>query len=246
MKQGRALEGKVAVVTGAGRGIGRAIAKAFAAEGASILCAARTRGELDEVCNAITSDGGRAIPVETDVTNHAQVSASFDLATTVFGGVDIVVANAGISADPRGIEHSDPMAWKQTIEVNLLGGYHTIHAAVPHLRRRGAGNIIVIGSGMGHRSVAGSSAYCCSKAGLWMLTRALAQELRVHNILVNELIPGPVETRLGGVGASPTNPGENIEWVKQPKDVVPLALFLATLPSSGPTGQTFSLTRREL
>jgi 3-oxoacyl-[acyl-carrier protein] reductase len=240
------LKGQVAVVTGAGRGIGKAIAIGFARAGARICCAARSQ---DQILNTVTEArnlGAQAIAQVTDVTNLDSVSSLFSAAETAFGGVDIVVVNAGISSNPRKtVEAGDPEAWRHTIEVNLMGAYYTAKAAIPHLRRRGGGKIILLGSGLGHRGLPERSAYACSKAGVWMLTRVLALELQSSDISVNELIPGPVATtvtpenaqQLSGVGGS--------EWLKQPEDVVPLALFLASQPKTGPTAQSFSLMRRD-
>ena len=112
---------------------------------------------------------------------------------------------------------------------------------VAHLRRRGGGKIVMIGSGSRFRPHPGGSAYSTSKLALWMLTQTLAMELQQANISVNELIPGPVRTALTGFGETRFPPGE---WVKEPTDVVPLALFLATQPLTGPTAQSFSLMRR--
>ena len=166
-------------------------------------------------------------------------------AVEAFGGLDLLVANAGTTAHGP-VEGSDPEKWWRVLEVNLLGAYLCARAAIPHLKARGSGKIITIGSGMGQRAYAEASAYGCSKAGLSMLTRVLAAELWEHDISVNELIPGPVITAMNPVGpGSPSRFGE-IEWNKKPEDVVPLALFLATQPARGPTGQKYSLTRRDL
>lgn len=119
-------------------------------------------------------------------------------------------------------------------------------AAIPYLRQRGAGKIITIGSGLGHNGRAGGSAYACAKAGVWMLTRIAAQELWRDSISVNELIPGPVDT--GPPNDEPDDTAALLgdsEWLKRPEDVVPLALFLATQPTIGPTAQSFSLMRRD-
>ena len=164
-----------------------------------------------------------------------------------FGGIDIVVINAGISIDRRTVEESNPDDWQTTLDVNLTGAYNCAKSAIPHLKARGGGKIITVGSGMGHKGRAGSAAYCCSKAGLWMLTRTLAQELWPYNISVNELIPGPVVT--GMAADSPKREGSvfNIEseWIKGPEAVAPLALFLASQPDVGPSAQSFSLMRRD-
>jgi len=241
------LDGKVAVITGAGRGIGRAIARAYADAGAAVCCAARAQHELDATVQGIVAGGGQAISVATDVTDYSSVTRLFERAVSAFVGVDIVVAAAGVSLENKRVEDSDPSQWARAIEVNLTGAFHTAKAAIPLLRRREAGKIIFIGSGMGHRSGPTRSAYATSKAGLWMLTRVLAQELVEDGICVNELIPGPVMTALiaGREGRLGTGDGSG-EWYKQPEDVAPLAIFLATQPVRGPTGQTFSLARREL
>ena len=241
------LSGKVALVTGAGRGIGRAIALGYARAGAAIGCAARTVGEIDQLAAQIRSEGGSALAVRTDVTQRSSVADVFDQVVAGFGGLDIVVINAGANLDRQSVEDSDPEAWESTVAVNLLGAYYCAQVAVPYLKERGGGKIITIGSGLGHRGSPGSSAYACSKAGLWMLTRVLAVELRPFHISVNELIPGPVRTTLDQHHEGKTSliPEIEQEWVKQPEDVVPLAIFLATQPIGGPTAQSFSLMRRD-
>jgi 3-oxoacyl-[acyl-carrier protein] reductase len=243
----RPLEGKVAVVTGAGRGIGQAIAVAYARAGAAVCAAARSRDQLDDTVARIAEGRGCALAVPTDVRDYAAVVTLMERAAATLGGVDIVVAAAGIAGENKRVDESDPIRWTESIEVNLFGTFNTAKAAIPHLRRRGAGKIILVGSGMGHRSGPTRSAYAASKAGVWMLARVLAEELMADNICVNELIPGPVLTALiagreGNLGAG----NQGVEWYKQPGDVAPLALFLAAQPERGPTGQTFSLARREL
>jgi 3-oxoacyl-[acyl-carrier protein] reductase len=165
----------------------------------------------------------------------------FEATTQRFGGVDIVVINAGVCHEARKVEHSDPALWKQTVEVNLVGAFNTARAAIPHLRRRGGGKMILIGSGSRHRPNPGMSAYAGSKLATWMLTQTLAVELQDANISVNELIPGPVRTAMTGFGEKFAPDGE---WLKDPEDVTPLALFLAGQPDVGPTAQSFSLMRR--
>lgn len=239
------LRGKVAVVTGAGRGIGRAIATAYALAGASVCCCARTETEILETVSDIRKAGGRAAARVLDVTDEQSVHSMFEYTVEKFNGVDILVVNAGISLNASVME-SEPDQWQGVLQTNLFGAYLTARAAVPHLRQKGGGAIIFIGSGLGHRGIANTSAYACSKAGVWMLTRVLAQEVMADNIRVNELIPGPVKT-----GINPQDEDElrnqlgYDEWIKTPEDVVPLALFLATQPDQGPTAQSFSLMRRE-
>ena len=244
------LSGKVAVVTGASRGIGKAIAIGYAAAGASVCCIARTESDLAQTVAEIQRAGGAASSVRADVTDYTSVVSAFDGAAREFGGVDIVVVNAGGNFDDSSdIESSDLEQWTHTIQVNLVGAYFTAKAAIPHLRQRGGGKIIAIGSGLGRRGRPGGSAYASSKAGLSMLTRVLALELWPHNISVNELVPGPVLTER--VAQSYAQDPQSVfqddsEWVKTPGDVVPLALYMATQPEKGPTGQTFSLMRRDM
>ena len=237
------LRGKIAIVTGAGRGIGRAIALAYARQGAAVCCAARSPGEVQETAEQIVAEGGRALAVRTDVADFASVERMVNETVETFGGLDIVVINAGVGGRKLPIEASDTQTWRTTIEVNLVGAYHCAKAAIPALKRRGGGKIIAVGSGLGQRGMAGVSDYACSKAGLWMLTRVLAQELAPHGISVNQLIPGPVLTQMTGAQMA-RNTFEG-EWAKSPEDVAPLALFLAAQPEPGPTGQSFSLMRRD-
>ena len=238
-KVGNTLAGKGAVITGAGRGIGRAIALGYARAGASICCAARTETEIRDTVREIQTEGGTAVAFQADVRQRQAVEALFDFAEAELDGIDIAVLNAGVNLDHGAVEVSDPAAWEETIRTNLLGAYYCARAAIPAMKKRGGGKIITIGSGMGHRGFVESSAYCCSKAGLWMLTRVLAQELWQHNISVNELIPGPVRTEMDAVLDIES------EWFKSPEDVVPMALFLATQPNIGPTAQSYSLMRRD-
>ncbi|WP_089936119.1 SDR family NAD(P)-dependent oxidoreductase [Candidatus Entotheonella palauensis] len=247
--QGQSLTGKVAVITGASRGIGKAIAIAFAQAGASVCCAARSTSDLDDVVKAIEAPGGQALAVQTDVTRLADIERMYQATADAFGGIDIVVVNAGGNLENSSIADSDPANWAATIELNLTGAYYCARNAIPYLQTRGGGKIITIGSGIGHNGRAGSSAYACAKAGLWMLTRVLAQELGPHNISVNELIPGPVLTPGATQSWSQQDNAVNTidsEWVKEPEAVVPLALFLATQPDQGPTAQSFSLMRRDV
>lgn len=246
-EQAQGLSGQVALVTGAGRGIGRAIALAYAQAGAAVGCAARSTEEITATVRDIAAHGGRAIAVPADVTQLTSVQQMLHTTVESFGGLDLLVINAGGDYDRRHVAESQPEDWLATVEINLIGAYYCAHAAIPYLKQRGAGKIITVGSGIGHHGYPGSSAYACSKAGLWMLTRVLAQELWPFNISVNELIPGPVRTVMSGEEVAHNTGVSAIEseWVKTPDDVIPLALFLATQPLKGPTAQSFSLMRRD-
>ena len=234
-------------MTGAGRGIGRAIARAYAEAGAAVCCLARTTSEVEAAAAEIEARGGRALAAAADVRDAQAVARAFDAAAGAWGGIDLLLANAGADLARGTVDEGDPRIWWETVEVNLLGAYTCARVAIPFLKRRGGGKIITVGSGLGHRGIAGRSAYAASKAGLWMFTRVMAQELAPHRISVNELIPGPVQTSIAAAVDAPTRaaPVFANEWIKSPEDVVPLALFLATQPDGGPTAQSYSLMRRD-
>lgn len=245
------LEGKVALVTGSGKGIGRAIVKAYAQAGAQVCVSARTQADIDAVAAEITDAGGEAIAVSCDVTDPTAVKHLADRTVEAFGGLDILFVNAGGSLiRDVATEETDPDLWRQSIELNLNSAFYTAQAGIPHLKKRGGGKIIFTGSGLGHRGVTGLTAYSVGKAGLWHLTRLLAEELLPFHITVNELVPGIVHTKFKGWEKPEAKLvdqlGGSLEWRKLPEDVIPLAMYLATTPKYGPSGQTFSLTRRWL
>jgi len=242
------LAGKVAIVTGSGKGIGRAIVKGYAEAGARVCVTARTQSQVDEVAEEIVEAGGEAISVACDVTDPDAVTRMVDHTVEAFGGLDLVFMNAGGCLESNSIQEADPRIWRETIEVNLNSAFYTAQAVIPHLKARGEGKIITMGSGTGHKGHNRIAAYCAAKAGLWHFTRMLAEELISYNITVNELIPGIVHTKLAE-GEKPERRlldslGGAHEYQKLPEDVVPLALHLATAPKYGPTAQSFSLTRR--
>jgi 3-oxoacyl-[acyl-carrier protein] reductase len=241
------LAGKTAVVTGSSRGIGRAIAIGLAREGARVGLVARTRAELDEAATEARKAGGDAVAVVADVTDWEQVEMMASQVRRAFPRLDILVNNAGGGAERRPVVESDPQRWVKDLTLNLISPYLVTRAFLPWLIESGGGRIINVGSGMGHRAGAGSSAYRVGKAGFWMLTQCLAEELWTHGIEVNELIPGPVHTTLTAARfASSPPPLAPSERVKTPDEVVPLALWLAAQAPGGPTAQSFSLARRPL
>ena len=252
-KASNALGGKVAVITGAGRGIGQAVAKAYAAAGAKVVCAARTQSQIDDTVHQIEAAGGSALAVRTDVTHYESVQAMVRAAIDTYGGLDIMFINAGGALDynKNMVGEGSVEAWMGTLNLNLAGAYYCAREAVPHMKAQKSGKIIAVGSGLGHKGAAGASAYAAAKAGLWMLVRVLAQELAPYNVSVNELIPGPVNTFLTikefGAEADPDTIAGHMgtEWIKEPADIVPLAMFLASQPEKGPTAQSYSLLRRD-
>ena len=242
------LARKIALVTGSGRGIGRAIALAFAREGADLVLAARSAAELDTVATEIRELGRKVVTVPTDVIRRDRVDALAVAVRREFGRLDVLVNNAGGGLERSGILESDPELWVEDVTVNCISAYLVSRALLPLMIESGGGRVINVGSGMGHRPTGSASAYHVGKAGMWMFTRCLAEEVWQHNIAVNEIVPGPVATRLtdNRMEAGGPPPFAPSEVVKEPADVAPVALFLATQSDSGPTAQSFSLARRPL
>lgn len=242
------LEHRKVLVTGGGRGIGRAIALALAREGADVAVTARSQDEIQRVAEEIKSLGRRSAAIGCDVTDPHLVLAMVEAAVESLGGLEILVNNAGGSFQRAKVAESAPDIWKQTLDVNLLGTYYCCRAAIPHLIAGGGGKIINVSSGMAHQPRGGNSAYNTAKAGVWMLTRCLALELAEHRIDVNEFVPGPVYTDLTADIFDPSGkkppPFADTERVKQPEECGPMVVFMAAQPAGGPTGQSFSLARR--
>jgi 3-oxoacyl-[acyl-carrier protein] reductase len=241
------LAGKTALVTGAGRGIGRAIAIEFARQGADLCLASRTQAELDSAAEEIRRLGREDLVLPGDATDPESAAQWARNTRERFGRLDVLVNNAGGGVCGDSVAESDPAQWTGILHLNLLSAYLVSRAFIPLMAASGGGKIINVGSGMGHQAKASSSAYNVSKAGMWMLTRCLSLELWEQGIAVNELIPGPVATSLNPQwtpgGPPPFTPSEA---VKRPEEVAPLAAWLAAQPPNGPTGQSFSLARRPL
>ena len=244
---GTLLKDKIAVVTGSSSGMGRTIAKAYAAEGAFVYCAARSESKLRIVCDEIRNDAGKAEYIVTDVTDADSVKNLFDKVGTDHGKIDIAFLNAGGDIHPETVAESEVEHWLANIDLNLGSAYMCSKFAIPYLKKTEGGKIIFMGSGLGHNGSPEASAYSVAKSGVWMLTRVLAAELVSFGISVNEICPGPVKTP--GALEAWSKQDNNVstvgtEWIKESEDVVPLCLFLATQPAVGPTAQSYSLMRR--
>ena len=239
------LKDKVAIITGGGRGIGKAISIAYAAEGASVVIAARSAAQLEEVGKEITTQGGEALAVPTDLRIREEVENLVQKTVDQFGRIDILVNNAGIN--PRGLFlDSTDEEWEQGWQINVMGVVYCCRAALPIMQQQGSGNIINVGSGMGQVGRSNLSVYCASKAALHGLTQSIAEEVWEDGIIANVLIPGPVKTELSKPAweSSGTFRAQSDPW-KEPEQVVASALFLATQsPATGMTGQILSIMRR--
>ena len=190
------LEGQVAVITGAGRGIGRAIALAYAREGARLALAARSESELQEAVAAVSELGAEAIAVPTDVTNQEDTERLASEVVDRFGRIDVLVNNAGMSGPIGPLQGNDIADWVNTINVNLTGTFLTCRAIIPVMLEQSRGKIINLSGAGATNAWSNMSAYCSSKAAVVRLTEVLAQELDGKGITVNALGPGSVHTSM--------------------------------------------------
>lgn len=189
------LTGKVAVVTGAGRGLGRAMTLALAAAGADIALASRTRDQLDAVASDVEAIGRRALAVPTDVTDPEAVSSLVDAVLHQFGHVDVLVNNSGVISSTPLLEQ-EPDDWDRVITTNVRGTFLMTRAIGRHLVAQGSGKIINIASNFAFKGVANHAAYCTSKAAVVAFTRSMAVEWARHGVQVNALAPGYFATDL--------------------------------------------------
>lgn len=191
------LDGRVALVTGAGSGIGQASARLLAREGARVALLGLGADDLKETLGQIEGDGGQAMMVEADVTDSAALARGFEAVDRAWGRLDVVVANAGINGVWAPIEELDPGEWDKTIAINLTGTFLTLKHAAPLLKRQG-GSAIVMASVNGTRifSNTGATAYACSKAGQVALAKMVALEWASHKVRVNVICPGAIESKI--------------------------------------------------
>lgn len=189
------LKNKNALVTGAGKGIGKAIAIALAKEGVNVILLARTQSDLDEVAHEINGLGVKTLTVVADVADLNSVNSAVEKALTQFKTIDILINNAGIAAFGKFLE-LEPEAWENIIQVNLMGTYYVTRAVLPNMIERQVGDIINISSTAGLSGNALTSAYSASKFAVLGLTDSLMQEVRKHNIRVTALTPSTVATNM--------------------------------------------------
>ena len=236
------LEGKVALVTGAGRGIGRGIAEELAAQGATVACAARTVSQLEEVADSIKESGGDAIPVELDVGDMSSLDRAVSSVLDRYERIDILVNNAGMNVR-QPIEEVTEENYDRIMDVNLKGLYFLSKKVASHMQKGGGGKIINIGSITTGYALGKISVYAATKGAVGQLTKAQAIEFGKHNIQVNAICPGFVVTSLSEkMWSDPTMRqwGESriaLGRLATPKDISGTAAFLASSAADYLTGQ---------
>lgn len=216
------LTGQVAVITGAGRGIGAAIAAKIAQLGAVVVVCGRNRGPLDSTANAIMKAGGRAESLECDVTKLRSVEAAAAHVEQTLGRIDILVNNAGVGGFGGPLHQLAPESWDQVLNTNLRGVYFGIRAFAPMMIRARTGHIVNISSLAGKNALPNGAAYAASKWGLNGLSYSVAEELRVHNIRVSVVCPGSVDTELT------PHTGKDPSKMLRPEDVAHVVAMLVT------------------
>jgi NAD(P)-dependent dehydrogenase (short-subunit alcohol dehydrogenase family) len=244
------LAGKVALITGAGSGIGKAAALLLAKEGAKVAALGRTEDELKETVTQIRDAGGEAIPLSADISQPNEMQQAVQQLVNQWGRLDIVFANAGINGVWAPLEELEPEEWDKTINVNLKGTFLTVKYAVPYLKQQG-GSVIITSSVNGTRifSNTGATAYSCTKAAQVAFTKMVALELAEQRIRVNVICPGAIETNI-----DQSTEQRDLEKVREPveypegripltdgksgssEQVAQLVLFLASDASSHITG----------
>ena len=238
------LAGKVAIVTGASRGIGAAAALALGEAGASVVLAARTTAQAEANARQINAAGGKAAAIACDVSDYAACQRLVQETTERFGPPDVLVNNAGVIEPISMVGEADPAELARSIEINLIGAYYVIRAVLPGMIERGHGDIINVSSGAAHRPLEGWSAYCAGKAGLAMLTRSIDLEHRAAGIRVFGFQPGTTDTdmqvtiRASGINMVSRIPREQLTPVAHPARAI---VYLCSEEADDLAGKEFAL-----
>jgi NAD(P)-dependent dehydrogenase (short-subunit alcohol dehydrogenase family) len=240
------LAGRVAVVTGASRGLGRAIALALAEAGADVALAARAKRDLEDTGALVERAGRRALVAPTDVASYAEVEALMGRAVRELGRLDIVVNNAGV-AKVAPLAEMTPDDWRFMLDANLTGVFNGCRAAAPHLIAQKSGKVINVASVLGQVGLPGYTIYAATKGGVIALTRALGVEWARHGIQVNAIAPGWFATDMTDPAFSDPKINERLtrdipmRRIGRPEEIGPLAVYLASAASAFMTGQTIFL-----
>jgi 2-deoxy-D-gluconate 3-dehydrogenase len=240
------LAGKVAVVSGASRGLGRAMAVALAQAGADVALAARSKPDLEETARQVQATGQRALVMPTDVTSYAEVEVLMTRAREELGRLDVLVNNAGVARVKPLIEWT-PEEWRALVDVNLLSVLNGCRAAAPHLIAQRAGKVINVASMLAAVGLAGYSVYAATKGAIIAFTRTLGVEWARHNIQVNAIAPGWFDTEMSAPAWQQAGIADRLirdipaRRIGRPEEVGPLAVYLASAASDFMTGQTIFL-----
>ena len=204
------LTGKTALITGASRGIGAEAARLFAKAGANVALLARGKDEIADLAGEI---GDTAVAIPCDISRYWEVEQAVENCVTAFGGLDILINNAGVIEPIARMDEADPAGWGQVIDINLKGVFHGMRAVLPVMERAGGGTILTVSSGAAHGPVEAWSHYCASKAGAAMLTKCLHKEMAGNGIRAMGLSPGTVATQMQReIKASGINPVSQLDW----------------------------------
>ena len=249
------LDNRVTLVTGAGPGIGKALALAFAAEGANVAVAARTASELDQVVSEINAGGGESVALTADLSDRSAPVRLVEQVKQKYGAIEVLLNNAGIgsSADPRPLVDFDDDFWDLTLAVNLTAPYLLCKAVLPDMLAGGWGRIITIASINGRRGALHGAAYASSKHAVLGLTRSLALEVATAGITVNAINPGPVKTLMNDKRVAYDAKRLQVDADEYeaaltpiggrlvPDDLAPMAVYLASDDARMVTGQAFNI-----
>lgn len=240
------LDGRVAVVTGGGRGLGRAMALALAEAGADLVVGGRNSSPLEEAAAAIRALGRRVLPVTMDATDQRSVEETVAETVRAFGRLDVMVNNAGIVADTPSLDVT-PAEWQRVVDTNLNGVFYGCQAAARVMRGQGGGRIINIASAFGAMAVPRFASYCAAKAAVVQLTRVLAMEWARYQINVNAIAPGYFESDMNRAAMSDPKQHEAIlrripqRRIGEPEELGPLAVYLASPAARYVTGETITI-----
>lgn len=204
------LTGQTVLITGASRGIGAEAARIFAQAGANVALVARSADSIADLAGEI---GKSAVAIPCDISRYWEVAQAVENCVTAFGGLNILINNAGVIEPIARMEEADPEGWGQAIDINLKGVFHGMRAALPVMQSGGGGTILTVSSGAAHNPIEAWSHYCASKAGAAMLTRSLHKEMADKGIRAMGLSPGTVATKMQReIKASGINPVSKLEW----------------------------------
>ena len=240
------LSGRVAIVTGASRGLGRAMAQALAGAGADVAVAGRAKPDLEETAHGIERVGRRALVVPTDVTSFVEVETLVERAHEEFGRLDVLVNNAGLAKVKPLVEWT-PDEWRALVDINLLGVFNGCRAAARHLLAQRSGKVVNVSSMLAAVGLSGYSIYSATKGAIVAFTRALGVEWARQNVQVNAIAPGWFDTEMSAPAWADDKVAERLirdipaRRIGRPEEIGPLVVYLASAASDFMTGQTIFL-----